>query len=191
MTNTNTTNKIKETKQAPTQLSSHPCEQCHMTFARDSDLQRHTQKHNVEVHDKLPRSCTNIKASTIAMLEDIPSSPRSHPTQREKPPQFPHQRPNQVSASTHKLEPTIVLQPSSQIHLPAQASLSQSTTTPEDYPMKDDESSHANKVKKQKQKSNQQGSHRCEPCDITFTRHFDLLRHNQKHQAETEEDMAR
>ena len=186
--------KIEETKQTPTQL----CSQSDMTFACDS-LQLHDQKHKVEIQDNLPKSCTNVKVATIAMSVDgISSSPQRLSIRHEKTPQPPHQQPES--------ERTLVLKLSSQAHIHAQgitadqqASPSQSTALlprdqsedDNDATMKDGGSSRPNKVKKPKQKSNQQGSHICKLCDITFTRHFDLLRHNQKHQVEPEEDMSR
>ena len=44
---------------------------------------------------------------------------------------------------------------------------------------------------KAKQKLGEQGSHVCKICNITFTRNFDLQRHNQRHKEETDEDKAR
>jgi len=45
---------------------------------------------------------------------------------------------------------------------------------------------------KAKQKFGEQGSHICKICDKTFTRNFDLQRHNQRHnKEETNEDKAR
>jgi len=178
----------KEKKWSPKQLGLHGCNQCgSMILACDSDLQQHNQKHKTESQDKLPTSCT---ASPIPMSTDIPSSSRSLSIQRKKSPQ-PHRQFDQVPTSIHKLEPSIAFQ---------QASLSQSAAAPPLLPresegdhgtMEDDESCRPTKVKKSKQKSNQQGSHICKLCDITFTRHFDLQRHNQKHQVEPEEDMSR
>jgi uncharacterized Zn-finger protein len=101
-------------------------------------------------------------------------------------------------------------QPSSQVHTQAQintagqqAFISQGTAAPplspqkqsgdDDDTMNVEESSNpspATEIKKPKKKSSQQGSHMCKICNRTFTRHFDLRRHNQKHQVETEEDMA-
>jgi len=44
---------------------------------------------------------------------------------------------------------------------------------------------------KAKQKFGEQGPHICKICNISFTRNFDLQRHNQRHKEETDEDKAR
>ncbi len=47
------------------------------------------------------------------------------------------------------------------------------------------------KVRTVKHKSSQQGLHLCKLCNKSFTRNFDLQRHNQKHKVEPLEDKAR
>lgn len=194
------TKKSQETKSNATQHNADTHKISDVALASDSNSQRHYQKYNFEKEDKASRSCTHADLGNIAM-SIVSSSPGSVSTRLEKTPQSPHVH-SSHQRSIEVLASTAVSQ--SQTHIQAedcapsqQASLSQSTPLLPSEQSEDDNDfmnvdesfnpSRSTKVKKQKQKA---GSHVCKLCDITFTRHFDLLRHNQKHQTETEEDMA-
>lgn len=186
---------------------------CSPTLVPYSDLKPHVQKQEVEIRDEDARRRLNPKASTTVSVKEAPASPRMVSTPPKKTPQLMPtaslcQLFNGVRPSTHKSDPGLMPQtPQSRIHVQDQEGAS-SPKTPNAPPVvlsgqsvndRDmDESFTPNrpcpvKVKKPKQKSSSPGSHMCGPCNITFTRHFDLKRHNNHLHLEVEsaEDKAR